>query len=669
MILLSKDAVVSLLKNGYDKTASPAAAWAWNFISMNFFNNPYDVLISDFILSENVYKINENSFSKYYSQETSDNIKKIYDLIESNWSAIKGVKFPGDEIKAYLEKGTSLSTKTKNNLTTILTNNKGTYNQALKKLTDIDDTFTFLDSTSNVIDALKNSVEYATTVNAYMQTDKEFKEYLEDISAEASIDSQNKDARQLSEAIDRYVNLQNTNQAAVSIAMNCVGNSFNVVIKMFKSDYINKIKDFFIGASGLSAAATATLNKWVSGFKIGYDLGMAINKLITSNDTVTANIDLIRCSSTFEKYSIASLKKYQLIFNDKPTYENAKMVHCGVHMLINCETYALDKYINNLDSTQKDFVHFVINFGKQYNSAEINEMKKLKSNVETFTCDISNPKLAAVSNFSIKLRRPNIATLSWKKVNGADGYIIYRYDFAKKQWVVLNNNVKTNSFLNTHLNSGTKYRYAVRAFKKVNGKTITSPTFPVADGYTNLPTVSGFKVTATAYNAIKLGWNKVAGANGYYIYRYDYAKKQWILINNNVKTNSFLFTHLNSGANYKFAVRAFKKIDGKNILSQSFPVVESSTNPANVNFSLSSTSGKVNVKWNKVTGASGYKVYYKTSQNGSWKTLKTCSNKTTSYTKTGLSKGKTYYFTVKAYRTTGGKTYNGVFTVKSVKIK
>lgn len=29
-------------------------------------------------------------------------------------------------------------------------------------------------------------------------------------------------------------------------------------------------------------------------------------------------------------------------------------------------------------------------------------------------------------------------------------------------------------------------------------------------------------------------------------------------------------------------------------------------------------------------------------------------------------KGKTYYFTVKAYRTVGGKTYNGKYTTKRV---
>ena len=32
-------------------------------------------------------------------------------------------------------------------------------------------------------------------------------------------------------------------------------------------------------------------------------------------------------------------------------------------------------------------------------------------------------------------------------------------------------------------------------------------------------------------------------------------------------------------------------------------------------------------------------------------------------------KGKTYYFTVKAYRSVGGKTYNGSFTTKGVKVK
>ena len=38
--------------------------------------------------------------------------------------------------------------------------------------------------------------------------------------------------------------------------------------------------------------------------------------------------------------------------------------------------------------------------------------------------------------------------------------------------------------------------------------------------------------------------------------------------------------------------------------------------------------------------------------------------------KTGLTKGKTYYFKVAAYTTSGGKTINGAYSkVKSVKAK
>ncbi|MBQ9374852.1 MAG: hypothetical protein IJU04_00745, partial [Ruminococcus sp.] len=62
-----------------------------------------------------------------------------------------------------------------------------------------------------------------------------------------------------------------------------------------------------------------------------------------------------------------------------------------------------------------------------------------------------------------------------------------------------------------------------------------------------------------------------------------------------------------------------------------------------------------------------YIAYMKTSANGKWVGLTT--TKSLTYTKTGLVKGKTYWFTVKVYRTANGKTYNGAFVTKSVKVK
>ena len=174
--------------------------------------------------------------------------------------------------------------------------------------------------------------------------------------------------------------------------------------------------------------------------------------------------------------------------------------------------------------------------------------------------------------------------------------------------------------------------------------------------------VTGLKTSAISYNTIKLTWNKVTGANGYDIYMNGKKIKT-------VTSTSYTVAKLKSGTTYKFAVKPYTKNGSSTLYGSTLKTLTTSTNPVTVNFKLTAGSRKATVKWNKVTGASGYKIYYKTLKNGSWKLLKTVNNKTTSYTKTGLTKGKTYYFTVKAYRTVGGKTYNGGYAAKSVKVK
>ncbi len=178
-------------------------------------------------------------------------------------------------------------------------------------------------------------------------------------------------------------------------------------------------------------------------------------------------------------------------------------------------------------------------------------------------------------------------------------------------------------------------------------------------------TKASFKSSA---NAVKISWNKVSGATGYRVYQYNTSTKKWVGIANTTST-AYTFKNLKAGTTYKFTVRAYKNQGGKTYLSPKYTTFTTSTTPATVSFKLTAGSKKATVKWNKVTGATGYKIYYKTSKNGKWIGLKTANNKTTSYTKTGLTKGKTYYFTVKAYRTVGGKTYNGSYNTKSVKVK
>ncbi|MCR5766420.1 MAG: fibronectin type III domain-containing protein, partial [Treponema sp.] len=85
--------------------------------------------------------------------------------------------------------------------------------------------------------------------------------------------------------------------------------------------------------------------------------------------------------------------------------------------------------------------------------------------------------------------------------------------------------------------------------------------------------------------------------------------------------------------------------------------------------SLKAGKKKVSLKWKKVKGVKGYTVYCKKSKKGKWKKLKTVSAKKTSYIKKKLKSGKSYYFTVKAYKVINGKKVYGKFTTKKVKVK
>ena len=64
----------------------------------------------------------------------------------------------------------------------------------------------------------------------------------------------------------------------------------------------------------------------------------------------------------------------------------------------------------------------------------------------------------------------------------------------------------------------------------------------------------------------------------------------------------------------------------------------------------------IKITWNKAAGADGYKIYRATSKSGKYSAIKTVTSASTlSYTNTGLTTGKTYYYKVRAYRTVNGK--------------
>ena len=131
---------------------------------------------------------------------------------------------------------------------------------------------------------------------------------------------------------------------------------------------------------------------------------------------------------------------------------------------------------------------------------------------------------------------------------------------------------------------------------------------------------------------------------------------------------SYTVKGLTPATEYRFAVRAFAKPqNGAAVYSKTYVSADTATAPKEVKFQAKPGKKKVLIKWSKVKGATGYTVCYKTKAKGAWKELK--SLKKTSYTKKKLKSGKTYFFTVKAYKKYKGKTYTASFQTKKVKIK
>lgn len=66
-----------------------------------------------------------------------------------------------------------------------------------------------------------------------------------------------------------------------------------------------------------------------------------------------------------------------------------------------------------------------------------------------------------------------------------------------------------------------------------------------------------------------------------------------------------------------------------------------------------SGSKSIKVTWSKVSGVTGYRIYMSTKKSSGYKRIRIASSSSSTYTKSGLRKGKKYYFKVRSYKKVG----------------
>ena len=179
--------------------------------------------------------------------------------------------------------------------------------------------------------------------------------------------------------------------------------------------------------------------------------------------------------------------------------------------------------------------------------------------------------------------------------------------------------------------------------------------------------VKGLKASSVKYNSLKLKWTKQGYADGYQICNSNSK------VIKTVKTNSATITGLSAGKTYKYKVRSYvKNTDGTKSYGAFSSVLSTTTKLKTPTVKVvSNAKGQARISWSKVTGASGYEIYYKKSAKATYKKLKTVNNPNVRVcTVRGMKSGDRAYFRIRAFRKNGSKkVYSALNPLKVITVK
>ncbi len=246
-------------------------------------------------------------------------------------------------------------------------------------------------------------------------------------------------------------------------------------------------------------------------------------------------------------------------------------------------------------------------------------------------------------------------TVSWGKISGTKSYYVYRKAPDEKSWKKVAVATKT-SYTDKNVQDGKTYKYTVKAY---NGKIFSGYN---TSGWTiKRLSPPALKEASNKTKGVLVDWSKVTGASGYVVYRKT-SSTSWVEVGRTQKATSFVDEAAVAGRVYTYTVvatsgsyRSTYIADGLKIKRLERPELEGVT----------SYKTGISFRWNSVTGASGYYVYRKTGS-GDWEQLaKVTDASATSYFDKTAKKGKTYYYSVRAY----SGSYKSAYNTTGLKIK
>ncbi|MBQ1386165.1 MAG: BspA family leucine-rich repeat surface protein, partial [Erysipelotrichales bacterium] len=173
---------------------------------------------------------------------------------------------------------------------------------------------------------------------------------------------------------------------------------------------------------------------------------------------------------------------------------------------------------------------------------------------------------------------------------------------------------------------------------------------------TKAPSVTLSNVSA----GVKVSWNSVHGADEYRVYRRE-PGGTWKSVKYTTSL-SYTDTKAESGKDYEYRVRGVHKEGNTNILGK-YSGAKAIRYIAKVSIT-GKTNADTGVKllWSKLPGVTGYQVYRKDGEDGSYKRLASLGSSKKEYIDTSAESGAKYYYKVRGYYTDSGNTVYGAFS-------
>lgn len=167
------------------------------------------------------------------------------------------------------------------------------------------------------------------------------------------------------------------------------------------------------------------------------------------------------------------------------------------------------------------------------------------------------------------------------------------------------------------------------------------------------------RMLSTTQDSIGVIWNPVKEATGYIVYR-KVNSSSWKKVKTITSNPVYVYydRDVKVGYTYTYTVKAYKKINGKNIYS-SYDRKGKSGKLTTVTKGFCPKEGTAEINWLKTEGASGYYVYRADGTSRKYRRIKTIKGgEVLSYTNSGLKDG-IYYYKVTPYGTVNGKNIIG----------